>query len=150
MFDNQIVRITKEFSFEMSHLLKNHLGLCKNIHGHSYKLFVTLSGQPSIDKSSPKLGMLMDFGDLKSIVNQSIIAPLDHALMVSESTFRGSFLEKYDGKIVVLPFEPTCENIVLYFASILEPQMPMGVRLKSLKLFETASCYCEWYLDDNV
>ena len=94
----------------MSHFLKNHLGGCNNIHGHSYKLFVTISGYPCNDTDSPQYGMLIDFGELKKIVNKSIIDPLDHSLMVSEMSFKNSFLEQYKGKIIVKPFEPTCEN----------------------------------------
>ena len=76
MINKNRVRITKEFSFEMSHFLKNHLGGCNNIHGHSYKLFVTISGYPCNDTDSPQYGMLIDFGELKKIVNKSIIDPL--------------------------------------------------------------------------
>jgi len=60
-----LIRITKEFKFEMAHALKGYDGPCKNIHGHSYELMVTILGYPVVDESSPKLGMVMDFGDLK-------------------------------------------------------------------------------------
>jgi 6-pyruvoyltetrahydropterin/6-carboxytetrahydropterin synthase len=67
------IRLTKEFDFEMAHSLLNYDGLCKHIHGHSYKLAVTVIATPNYDKSSPKRGMVMDFGDLKKIVKQKII-----------------------------------------------------------------------------
>jgi 6-pyruvoyltetrahydropterin/6-carboxytetrahydropterin synthase len=143
------VRITKEFSFEMSHFLKNHLGGCNNIHGHSYKLFVTISGYPCNDTDSPQYGMLIDFGELKKIVNKSIIDPLDHSLMVSEMSFKNSFLEQYKGKIIVKPFEPTCENLVSDFADKLSKELPKNVELYSIKLYETSTSYCEWYASDN-
>ncbi len=66
----QNIRITKIFHFEMAHALNNYDGLCRNIHGHSYKLRVTLIGQPSNDKTSPKKGMLIDFSDIKKIVRE--------------------------------------------------------------------------------
>ena len=144
------VRITKEFSFEMSHLLKNHQGGCKNIHGHSYKLFVTICGIPNADPDSPQNGMLIDFGELKKIIYSLIIEPLDHALMVSERAYKGTFLEQYDGKILIKPFEPTCENLINEFAEIIEPKLPVWVKLHSLKLYETATSYTEWYASDNA
>lgn len=149
MINKNRVRITKEFSFEMSHFLKNHLGGCNNIHGHSYKLFVTISGYPCNDTDSPQYGMLIDFGELKSIVNKSIIDPLDHSLMVSEMSFKNSFLEQYKGKIIVKPFEPTCENLVCDFAEKLSKELPNNVELYSIKLYETSTSYCEWYASDN-
>ena len=62
------IRVTKSFTFEMAHALWNYDGPCRNIHGHSYELLVTISGHPITDENSPKLGMVMDFGDLKKIV----------------------------------------------------------------------------------
>ncbi len=67
------VRVTKEFTFEMAHALFNYNGACRNIHGHSYKLQVTVIGSPSTDEHNPKLGMVLDFSILKGIVNPLII-----------------------------------------------------------------------------
>ena len=62
------VQLTKQFDFEMAHALMNYDGHCKNIHGHSYKLYITVEGEPNPDEKSSKCGMVMDFGDLKKIV----------------------------------------------------------------------------------
>ena len=59
------IRITKKFTFETGHALFGHDGKCKNIHGHSYSLFVTVLGRPISESSNPKFGMVMDFSDLK-------------------------------------------------------------------------------------
>ncbi len=67
---SQLIRVTKEFPFEMAHVLWNYDGPCKNVHGHSYRLFVTLSGYPSDDPLNPKNGMVIDFSDLKKIVKK--------------------------------------------------------------------------------
>lgn len=67
------LHITKEFSFEMAHMLDGYNGRCRNIHGHSYRLFVTISGNPCTDTSSHAFGMVMDFSELKRIVNEEII-----------------------------------------------------------------------------
>lgn len=144
-----VVRITKEFSFEMSHLLKYHQGGCRNIHGHSYKFYVTIIGRPNIEEGNPQNGMLIDFGDLKRLINRLIVEPLDHALMVSEKAFRGSFLEQYGGKIIVKDFEPTCENLISEFADLISKELPGHVKLHSMKLYETATSFTEWYYSDN-
>jgi 6-pyruvoyltetrahydropterin/6-carboxytetrahydropterin synthase len=146
-----LIRVTKEFSFEMAHALWNYDGPCRNVHGHSYKLFVTLSGIPSNDLQDPKNGMVIDFTDLKKIVKEEIISIFDHAVTVSGNydrekmqTFRTMF-----GNTVVVDYQPTCENLVADFASRIKKQLPEKVRLHSLKLYETATAYAEWYASDN-
>ncbi len=67
------VRVTRIFRFEMAHALWGYDGLCKNIHGHSYVLKVTVAGSPITDPDDRKLGMVIDFGDLKRIVNKQIV-----------------------------------------------------------------------------
>jgi 6-pyruvoyltetrahydropterin/6-carboxytetrahydropterin synthase len=59
------IRITKQFSFETGHALYGYDGKCKNVHGHSYKLSVTVIGSPISDSNNVKYGMVIDFGDLK-------------------------------------------------------------------------------------
>jgi len=78
------IRLTKEFNFEMAHALWNYDGLCKNIHGHSYKLLVTVIGEAITDKKNPKLGMVMDFSDLKQIVKKEITEKYDHSIVLSK------------------------------------------------------------------
>ncbi len=76
------IRLTKEFSFEAAHALDGYDGPCREIHGHSYRLFVTVKGRPSTAEGDPECGMVMDFGALKRIVNQEIVARFDHALVL--------------------------------------------------------------------
>ena len=147
--NNNTVRITKEFSFEMSHLLKDHKGACKNIHGHSYKLFVTVKGIPNHAVNAPDSGMLIDFAELKQTINSIIVEPFDHALVVSEKAYKNSFLENYNGKLIVKPFEPTCENLISDFARNILLSLSKTVELYSLKLYETPTSYTEWYLSDQ-
>ncbi len=138
-----ILRLTKEFNFEMAHALTGYDGKCKNIHGHSYRLFVTIEGKPETDSRSPKQGMVIDFGDLKRIVNKVIIEPIDHAFVVADNSPYNVGLST---KTVVTPFQPTCENMLVHFAELLTPHLPAGVRLYSLKLYETATSYAELFL----
>ena len=82
------IRVTKSFTFEMAHALWNYDGPCRNIHGHSYQLFVTVTGQPSEDLNDTKLGMVIDFSDLKRIVNQHVVEYFDHSIETTEDVER--------------------------------------------------------------
>ena len=73
------IRITKQFSFETGHALYGYDGKCRNVHGHSYKLSVTVIGTPISDSNNVKFGMVIDFGDLKRIVKSEIVDVFDHA-----------------------------------------------------------------------
>ena len=146
-----IIRVTKEFSFEMAHALWNYDGPCRNVHGHSYRLFVTLSGNPVNNSENPRNGMVIDFTDLKSIVKKEIVQLFDHALIVSDSYEREKmevFKKMFENTIVV-DYQPTCENLVSDFAVRIKKQLPDQVKLHSLKLYETATSYAEWYASDN-
>lgn len=145
------IRLTKEFRFEMAHALWNYDGLCRNIHGHSYILQVTVIGEPIADPVNPKLGMVMDFGDLKQIVNREIVKPLDHAIVMSEKVPVNQIenLAVMTDKVLVVNYQPTCENLLVDFAQKIKNHLPDGVLLFSLKLHETGNSFAEWYADDN-
>ena len=80
------IRITKQFSFETGHALYGYDGKCKNVHGHSYKLSVTVIGTPILDHSNVKYGMVIDFSDLKKIVREEIVDQFDHATVFNKNT----------------------------------------------------------------
>ncbi len=146
-----LIRLTKEFDFEAAHALFNYDGKCKNMHGHSYRLFVTVKGEPLEDKSSPKLGMVMDFGNLKSIVKKMIVDKFDHAVIVNSEA---DYVDEISNKElfyrkIILPFQPTCENMVIYFAEKISEKLPKEVTLYSVKLYETSNSFAEWVADDN-
>ena len=146
-----IIRLTKEFSFEAAHALGGYDGPCREIHGHSYRLFVTIKGTPSTDPMNPKQGMVMDFGVLKKIVNEEIISRFDHALVLrttADEGLRRVLAEQFDN-VVTVEYQPTCENMLDDFALRLMKRLPEGVTLHSLRLHETASSYAEWFSEDN-
>ena len=146
------IRLTKEFSFESAHALDGYDGLCREIHGHSYRLFVTIKGEPSCDDDDPKLGMVMDFGDLKRIVNSEIVDRLDHSFVLRDSvqnTMLSRVLSAKFEKIVLVDYQPTCENMLADFAERLQRALPANVQLYSLRLHETATSYAEWFAADN-
>ena len=141
------IQITKIFHFEMAHALEKYDGLCKNIHGHSYKLRVTVVGTPLENSISPKNGMLIDFSDLKQIVEQSIISKYDHALVLSSQTDVATInlLRKHYGRVMIVNFQPTSEQLLIEFANILQKALPSNVSLHSLRLDETDTSYAEWF-----
>ena len=145
------IRLTKKFHFEMAHALWNYDGPCKNIHGHSYKLYVTVIGQPINDVNNPKYGMLIDFSDLKQIVNSQIVELFDHAFVFKKNKKVETILkdEKIFGKKIILDYQPTSENLVVDFAKKIKNYLPENVKLHSIKLYETATSFAEWYASDN-
>ena len=147
-----MIRLTKEFSFESAHALWGYDGKCREIHGHSYRLFVTIKGEPIADEQSPKLGMVMDFGELKAIVAREITDRLDHSF-VMRRTEQAEALAAVMGSqftnVVLVDYQPTCENMLIDFAARLKAALPDGVTLHSLRLHETATSFAEWYSDEN-
>lgn len=133
----------------MAHLLDGYDGLCRNIHGHSYRLFVTVKGNPCTDALSPKLGMVMDFSVLKKIVKEEVVDLLDHAMLVRKGTPQAEQLHGLAERIYEVDYQPTCENMVVDFAERIEQRLPDGIELFSVKLHETATSFAEWYKSDN-
>lgn len=143
------IRITKEFKFEMAHALHGYDGPCKNIHGHSYQLSVTLKGKPINDSSNPKTGMVVDFSDIKKLVNDEIVHPFDHALVLNKNTSEGIQSGLQKNKLILVDFQPTCENLIIHIAKRLKKILPSTVMLHHLLLRETSTSYAEWYAEDN-
>lgn len=145
------IRLTKLFEFEMAHALLDYDGACKHIHGHSYKLAVCVIAEPNPDKSSPKRGMVMDFGDLKAIVNRLIVKPLDHAFVINSETPESFYAAQNQlfERLVKVDYQPTCENMVIDFANQIKAELPENIELYSIKLHETATSFAEWFASDN-
>jgi 6-pyruvoyltetrahydropterin/6-carboxytetrahydropterin synthase len=146
-----VIRVTREFRFEMAHALWNYDGPCRNVHGHSYILYVTVAGEPADNPDDSRNGMVIDFGDLKKLVRENIVDKFDHALMVAGFA-PADKVESYRihfSNVIVSPYQPTCENLVADIAGVLSGKMPPGVTLFSVKLFETATSFAEWYASDN-
>lgn len=146
-----IVRVTKEFTFEMAHALLGYDGSCKFVHGHSYGLSVTVIGNPINDESNPKLGMVIDFGDLKRIVKETVVDVFDHALVLNSKTPRDNFSktkELFD-KMIFVDYQPTSENMVADFARRIGSRLPSGMNLHNIRLRETATSFADWFASDN-
>ncbi len=123
--------ITKEFKFDSAHrLYDNNLseeenikifGKCSNLHGHTYHLFITVSGEE-------KNGMMINFTDLKNIVNKNVIDKFDHKCLNETPEMKGMLT--------------TCENQVDIIWNLLEKDLIInGVQLEEIKLYETETSF---------
>ena len=147
------IRITKQFSFETGHALYGYDGKCKNVHGHSYKLSVTVIGKPITDNSNVKFGMVIDFSDLKKIVKEEIVDIFDHATVFNQNTPHielANELKNRGHHVILVDYQPTSENMVTDFAKKIQDRLPNNIQLHSLKLQETESSFAEWYASDNL
>jgi 6-pyruvoyltetrahydropterin/6-carboxytetrahydropterin synthase len=146
------IRLSRIFRFETAHALLGYDGACRHIHGHSYKLVVTIIGTPLQNETHSKNGMVMDFGDLKETVENVVIKPFDHALLLNRNAPAAlvEALQKNNEKLVLLPYQPSCENMLLDIQNRLQNLFPVNIELHSLKLSETENSYAEWYASDNV
>jgi len=146
------IRITKQFSFETGHALYGYDGKCKNVHGHSYKLSVTVIGTPITDRNNVKFGMVIDFSDLKKIVEEEIVDQFDHATVFNQTTPHVSLAKELSDRghhVILVDYQPTSENMVIDFAEKIKNRLPESIQLHSLKLQETDSSFAEWYANDN-
>jgi 6-pyruvoyltetrahydropterin/6-carboxytetrahydropterin synthase len=147
------IRITKKFSFETGHALYGYDGKCKNVHGHSYKLSVTVIGSPITDLSNVKLGMVIDFADLKKIVKEEVVDQFDHATVFNQTTPHIELAKELKDRghhVILVDYQPTSENMIVDFAARIKSRLPEGINLFSLKLQETESSFAEWFASDNV
>ena len=146
------IRITKQFNFETGHALYGYDGKCKNVHGHSYKLSVTVIGNPISDSSHVKFGMVIDFGDLKKIVKEEIVNIFDHATVFNKNTPHVELAKELKDRghnVLLVNYQPTSEMMVIDFSNKIKSRLPNHIELHSLKLQETDTSFAEWYASDN-
>lgn len=147
------IRITKQFNFETGHALYGYDGKCKNVHGHSYKLSVTVIGTPISDTSNVKYGMVIDFGDLKTIVKEEIVDVFDHATVFNQNTPHIELAKELQDRghdVILVDYQPTSEMMVIDFAQKIKKRLPESIQLHSIKLQETDTSFAEWFASDNV
>lgn len=148
----QNIRITKRFTFETGHALYGYDGKCRNVHGHSYRLSVTVIGTPIADDENVKYGMVIDFGDLKKIVKEEIVDVFDHATVFNKNTPHVELAKELADRghsVLLVDYQPTSEMMVIDFAEKIKKRLPKNISLHSLKLQETESSYAEWFAGDN-
>ena len=146
------IRITKQFSFETGHALYGYDGKCKNIHGHSYQLFVTVIGKPISNSDHVKFGMVIDFSDLKKIIKEEIVDVFDHATVFNKNTPHVELAKELADRghdVILVDYQPTSEMMVIDFAEKIKNRLPNTIKLHALKLQETTTCFAEWVASDN-
>lgn len=146
------VRITKEFTFETGHALYGYDGKCRNVHGHSYKLAVTVIGTPIDELGHVKHGMVIDFGDLKKIIKEEIVEPFDHATVFNKNTPHVELAKELSDRghdVILVDYQPTSEMMIIDFADKIQKRLPANISLHHLRLRETETSYAEWHAADQ-
>ena len=139
-----MIHLTKKFHFEMAHAINNFPGVCRFIHGHSYKLHVTVSSNHNIENYIDSPGYIIDFKDLKELVYNEIILEFDHKLVVSTDFIKNNHGIAAQGNVVEWEAEPTVENMLVFIRKKLISKLPSHIKLTGLKIYETADSYAEW------
>ncbi len=146
------IRITKQFTFETGHALYGYDGMCRNVHGHSYKLSVTVIGMPITVVTNVKYGMVIDFSDLKKIVKEEIVNVFDHATVFNKNTPHVELAKELEDRghnVLLVDYQPTSEMMVIDFSKKIKKRLPENIALHSLKLQETETSFAEWFANDN-
>lgn len=146
------IRITKQFNFETGHALYGYDGKCRNVHGHSYKLDVTVIGSPIDDNTHVKFGMVIDFSDLKKIVKEEIVDVFDHATVFNQNTPHIELARELESRghhVILVDYQPTSEMMIIDFAEKIKKRLPKNIELFSLKLQETETSFAQWFASDN-
>lgn len=125
-YHSKRVLVSKEFTFDAAHHLHNYEGKCKNLHGHTYRAVIGVSGY------TDERGLVIDFSDIKEIWKQKIEIHLDH---------------RYLNETLPL-MNTTAENIVvwiyeLFAEALLQESKSNGMRLEFVRLYETPTSYAE-------
>jgi 6-pyruvoyltetrahydropterin/6-carboxytetrahydropterin synthase len=141
-----MLQLTKVFHFETAHAIFGYEGQCRNIHGHSYELHVTVGNKKADDGFISAPGFVFDFKDLKKAGNE-IVETLDHKIVLSNAYLNAHPYLRALENLVIWDFEPTAENILLYIKEVVEKNLPAGMVPLYLKIYETKNSYAEWVAD---
>ena len=139
-----MISVTKIFRFEMGHAIDGYEGMCKYIHGHSYVLHVTVSTEPQQPEPIAAPGFVIDFKELKRIVQDKVISKLDHSLVLSTNYLRKHPNAGAGQNLITWSYEPSAENILYYIREELMQSLPPSYRIVRLRLWETADSFAEW------
>lgn len=134
-----MLSITKIFNFEAAHRISNYQGSCSRVHGHSYKVHITVTGEEIGEDD-----MLVDFKVLKELVNESVIRQFDHSLILRRNAKNISDFSLLDQRVFWMDSEPTAERMVLWMVKELEKVLPLSIYLKKIVLFETETSFVTW------
>lgn len=135
-----MITVTKTVKFDAAHILTNHQGLCKNLHGHTYRVDVSVAQSEGDDRD-----MVIDFKDLKGIASEVICDRFDHAFIYNTESVGereiAAVVEKNGMRTVAIPFRSTAENLAKLFYNDMKPRIP---GLSAVKVWETADSCAEY------
>lgn len=145
--------IVKEFTWDMAHILAGHMGNCRNLHGHTYKLQVEVTnglGKKVKLENQSEIGMVMDFSNLKKVINEVIIEPLDHSFIYWKNSIDvlehdiAKLLKKHNRKVVEVEYRPTVEEMAQSFMKDLNQEfIKYNIKVVSVKLWETPTSFAK-------
>jgi len=135
-----MITVTKTVRFDAAHVLTNHRGLCMNLHGHTYRVDVSVSQAEGVDSD-----MVIDFKDLKRIASDAVCCRFDHAFIYNTESAGereiAAVVEKNGMRTVAIPFRSTAENLAKHFYGVLKPLIP---GLSAVKVWETVDSCAEY------
>jgi len=136
--------VTKIFTFDAAHRLSDYKGKCKNLHGHTYRVEITVSGELN------KLGMVIDFGELKEIYNKIIDRNFDHRTILKEDDpINIMIAETIPEAVCWVPYNPTAENLaqdifnLVYDELLTKYKSNLVIKLEKIRVYETPTSYAE-------
>jgi len=136
-----MLTVSKQCVFDAAHVLTNHAGQCKNLHGHTYRVFVEVA------EGSAGSDMVIDFKDLKQVMREVIVERFDHAFMFDESSASeceiAAVITKHGMRSVGLPFRTTAENLARHFFH----ELAVRLNVASVKVYETPESCAEYSRD---
>lgn len=152
--DGTFVRATKEFTWDMAHMLAGHESLCANVHGHTYRMQVTVAHKTphNLEPKGPAMGMIVDFKDLKTIIKELIVDKLDHSFMTWENSSDtcereiARALVKYNKKVAVVSYRPTAENMAVAFKRLIKErlqELKVDYVVVKVSVWETPTSFAE-------
>ncbi len=131
--------VTKAVTFDAAHILTNHNGLCKNLHGHTYRV------EADVTTTDASADMVIDFKDLKTLLNKEICDVFDHAFIYNTTSEGEKEIAEVGARhglrVVPIPFRSTAENLARLFFDRLAPQIP---GLSAVRVWETPSNRAEY------
>lgn len=153
--------ITKEYTWDMAHMLAEHEGLCLNVHGHTYKMQVDVArkqGATFVQTTGPASGMVTDFKELKEVVANNLVCTLDHSFMYWTKSpdqvehVIANALIGANRRVIQVPYRPTAENMAMDFIMLINRSLKLREAdyfVTSLRIWETPTSFAEVHYNGN-
>jgi 6-pyruvoyltetrahydropterin/6-carboxytetrahydropterin synthase len=142
-----MITITREIQFDAGHCLKQHHGHCQNLHGHRYRLLVSIAlDDGKVQNKGSSDGMVMDFAFLKEIMMREVHEKFDHKFIIEDTDERvADIYNMQPDATVILFFTPTVENLAFEIWKTMKNHLPKDVKLIKVTLYETPNNFAEVY-----